>query len=137
MGATNEIFKNRGEKRYFIKIDTDTFPIPENLLSYVNKVDFSTRNKPVLFGKGVCSPQNMCYGAGALYGINKLALHEDYMVSYAYRQATGYPIISNHNIFNYHIAREGTGSENHPPICYHKAKTVEGLYEYYELLYDP
>lgn len=164
--ATNEIFKNRGEKRYFIKIDTDTFPIPENLLSYVNKVDFSTRNKPVLFGKGVCSPQNMCYGAGALYGMNKLALHEvnryfsqnpkihletthvvgkgrnlmvheDYMVSYAYRQATGYPIISNHNIFNYHIAREGTGSENHPPICYHKAKTVEGLYEYYELLYDP
>merc|ERR1711862_82813 len=160
-----EMFKDDEEKKYFIKIDTDTFPIAENLLSYLNKLDGPTEEQPVLFGKGVCSPKDLCYAAGALYGMNKLALHalnnffaknpelhletthvvgkgrnlmvhEDYMTSYAYRRATGYPIISNHNIFNYHIEREGVGSEEHPPVCYHKAKVVEGLQEYYQLLYD-
>jgi len=160
-----EMFKDDKEKKYFIKIDTDTFPIPENLLAYVNKLDGPTEEQPVLFGKGVCSPKDLCYAAGALYGMNKLALHslniffaknpelhlenshvvgkgrnlmvhEDYMTSYAFRRATGYPIISNHNIFNYHIEREGTGTEDHPPLCYHKAKVVQGLQEYYQLLYD-
>lgn len=162
---TEQMFKENNEKKYFIKIDTDTFPIAENLLAYLNKLDGPTRDQPVLFGKGVCSPKDLCYAAGALYGMNKIALHalnnhftknpqiheetshmvgkgrnlmihEDYMVSYSYRQATGYPIISNHNIFNYHIEREGTGTEDHPPICYHKVKTMQGLHEYYELLYD-
>jgi len=160
------MFKDNYQKKYFIKMDVDTFLLAEHLLNYMKKINEFTYGRPLLFGKGVCSPEKLCYAGGALYGMNRFGLmsinsyfeshpnvheeehfpnngrkvnmmiHEDYMVSYVYRSATNYPVLSNDKIFNYFIKREGLGSELSPPICYHQVKQESGFYEYYTLFYD-
>merc|ERR1712129_232286 len=104
----------------------------------------------------------MCYAAGALYGMNRIGLaqinkyfdshpnitgekhmannanlmkHEDFMVSYVYREATGYPVVMNNEFFQFGINTSGLGSKSNPPICYHKVMYEKAFYEYYTLFY--
>lgn len=167
------LFGNDSKKKYFIKMDTDTFLLPENLLSYVQKIESSTNGQPVLFGNCVGRFYKWCYAPGGIYGMNRMTLqeinnyfvshpditkeyiffdygkkspadrsynnlleHEDCMVSYAYRKATGYPNVMNFRFF--------TSSINHahsivdkecPPISYHTIKDPKVYYEYYEMFY--
>jgi len=168
------LFGNDSRKKYLIKMDTDTFLLPENLLSYVQKIESSTSGQPVLFGNCVGHFYKWCYAPGGIYGMNRMALqeinsyfvsnpditnqylfsdygknvegerkhlsnvleHEDCMVSYVYRKATGYPNVMSFRFF--------TNSINHahsivdkecPPISYHTIKDAKVYYEYYELFY--
>merc|ERR1712051_825579 len=96
-------------KKYFMKMDSDSFMIAENLLAYLNDLEQKTHGKPVYFGHAVCRGTKTCYGAGSGYGFNKQGLkavneyfkqnpgivnekdyhmiHEDYMVGNAYYRA--------------------------------------------------
>ena len=138
----------------------------QNVLSYIQRVHDIVQDEPVLFGKGVCARKEICYAGGAMYGFNKDALlktynylaqnpnmlsehhphshqkgvnlmeHEDYMTSYAYRMATGNPVLSSEQIYNHGIERDGYGSKDIVPICYHNIKAPRLYFEYYSLFYD-
>jgi len=153
-------FGNDDNKKYFIKMDSDTYILPENLLKFINKLHLTTKLLPVQFGKAVCARENMCYAGGALYGMNKEGLiattkfildhpntykekhmsmwkadrnlmeHEDYMVSYAFRNATNYPVIHHPNIFNFEVEKSGLGSFEFPVISYHKLKSKDKFEKY-------
>jgi len=71
-----ETFK---DKKFFLKLDTDTFVVAGNLLEYLNELYYKSYPKPVYFGYAVCPYfvdkcdsllQCMCYGAGSGYGFN-------------------------------------------------------------------
>jgi len=110
------------EKKYFLKMDSDNYFNAERLLAYLNNLHIETYPKPVHFGRANCFPicytEGGLYGFNhvgftALVeyfkdypGIttfqhfnfpdkvmNKTMLHEDYMVSYVYREATQTPMI--------------------------------------------
>jgi len=72
-----ETFKN---KKFFLKLDTDTFVVANNLIDYLNDLYHKSYPRPVYFGYAVCPyfvdkcddlMQCMCYGAGSGYGFNK------------------------------------------------------------------
>lgn len=78
-----DAFRHVGEtfkdKKYFLKLDTDTFVVPGNLLEYLNELYYKTYPKPSYFGYAVCPhfvnscdslEQCMCYGAGSGYGFD-------------------------------------------------------------------
>jgi len=71
-----DAFKNNTEKQYFLKMDTDTFIIPQTLLDYTNKLHSEISTKPLQYGWGCCytAELGLCYAAGAFYGFNKLGL---------------------------------------------------------------
>lgn len=67
------------EKKFFLKLDTDTFVVAKNLFDYLNELYYKSYPKPVYFGYAVCPHfvnscnnlvQCMCYGAGSGYGFN-------------------------------------------------------------------
>lgn len=69
-----ELFKMK-PKKYFLKIDTDTFVVPDNLLHYLNEVEKKTYGNPVYYGYAVCKHDldpAVCYGAGSGYGFNNM-----------------------------------------------------------------
>merc|ERR1711862_264958 len=62
--------------------------------------------------------------------------HEDCMVSYAYRKATGYPIVMSFRFFMFSIDHPSSIVDKEcPPISYHTIKDAKVYYEYYELFY--
>jgi len=67
-------FKDNTEKKYFLKMDTDTFIIPDTLLDYTRKLHSETSNNPLQFGWGCCYTKELCYAAGSFYGFNKVGL---------------------------------------------------------------
>lgn len=157
---------NDTNKKFFIKIDTDTFVMPEHLLSFLQRVTDVVQNDPVLVGKAVCSSKDFCYVGGAMYGFNKDGLdktydylsknpnmmneshshlhlkdvnlmeHEDYMVSHAFRMATGNPVVSSQQIYNHGIERDGYGTKDNVPLCYHRIKAPRLYTDYYTLFYN-
>jgi len=71
------------DKKFFLKLDTDTFVVAENLLEYLNELYFKSYPKPAYFGYAVCPhfvnscdslEMCMCYGAGSGYGFNAAGL---------------------------------------------------------------
>jgi len=110
------------KKKFYFKMDADTYVIPENMLKHLNEVHKQTFPLPVHIGWASCAPQTFCYSAGPIYGFNNFALkavnryfrrdpkvvsemhphpttgsnlmeHEDYMISYVYNKATKLPIV--------------------------------------------
>ena len=69
-----DAFKDNSEKQYFLKMDTDTFLIPQTLLDYTNKLHFETIANPLQYGWGCCYTEELCYTAGSFYGFNRLGL---------------------------------------------------------------
>jgi len=53
------------------------------------------------------------------------------MVTYAFRKATNYPIISDEKIFTHLFSNQGYGSEESSPVCYHRLKEP-GLFYIYD-----
>lgn len=160
-------FRHVGEqkldsKKYFIKLDSDTYFIPENLLAYLNDLHGRTYPAPIHFGFQNCSCG--CYTEGAFYAFNdvgftsinqyfndhpeiskvellnvrddaklwKFMHHEDFLVSYVYRHATKFPMISNpliHSHDNEHPFQKRYG------IAYHKVKQYSRYMEYENFFY--
>lgn len=117
-----ELFKD-SNKEMFLKIDPDTFIIPENLLNRMVTLHEKTYPQPVDFGRVDCARERNCYSLGASYGLNKNGLKaileyiendpqifdrefiegkivvknrmldEDFFTSYVFQRATGYPTI--------------------------------------------
>lgn len=156
-------------KKYFFKIDTDTFIVPDYILAYVDKLHEKTYPKPVQFGwANGCGL--FCYADGGFYGFNDIGfaalnqyliehpdidkiiesphfskydrrwryesfkqgmLHEDFMVSYLYREATQMPMVHN-PLFRTHIV--GISSRN--GMMYHRVKNPLHFYEYENRFYS-
>jgi len=111
-------------KKYFFKMDSDTYLVTEHLLAYLNDLHKRTYPKPVLFGR-VNHRHLFSYADGSLYGFNNfgfdavnqyfkvhkswitlfkthdLLSHEDALVTYVYRVATQIPVIHNPLIFTH------------------------------------
>jgi len=109
-------------KEMFLKIDPDTYVVPENLLKITQEVYRETYPLPVDFGRVDCLVGgSSCFSLGASYGLNQSGLaaflqyikkqpqildrvildelgqnrmlDEDFFTSYVFRTATGYPTI--------------------------------------------
>ncbi len=71
-------------KKYFLKIDDDTYLVTHNLLRFLNKVDkwFAPHEEPLYFGHPFCGHGDLealgyarwCYAGGGAYGLNTEAL---------------------------------------------------------------
>lgn len=115
---------NESQKQIFLKVDTDSYMIAENVLDAMVKIQKETYPLPVEFGRGVCLTVDTCYSHGGMYGFNRSGLklvlsyvsdhpdiyqklvknqlnednlmnHEDYFTSYVFKEASGgYPIIN-------------------------------------------
>merc|ERR1712151_281888 len=74
--AAYEIYKDKKGKEIFLKLDPDTYMIPENLLKVMNKIHKATYPLPVDFGRVDCTKMRNgeCYSLGASYGLNKKGL---------------------------------------------------------------
>jgi len=160
-------FKYKTEKQYYLKMDTDTFIIPQTLLDYTNSLHSQTIENPLHYGWGCCYTKDLCYTAGSFYGFNRLGLeavnrymsqneesflkevhhpirfesknlmdHEDFMISLSYRRATNIPMVNNRRMFPHLIERAGLGTEEKPPISYHKIKDAKLFSMYDALFYD-
>lgn len=110
------------EKEMFLKIDPDTYVVPENLMKITKELYRKTHPLPIDFGRVDCiTGGQACYSLGASYGLNKSGLSsmlsflnqnpqvfgkqiieagkndrmldEDFFTSYVFRVATGYPTI--------------------------------------------
>lgn len=72
-----------GYKKYFVKFDDDALILPGPLLRFLRELDASSTMEPLYFGKANCATvaekragdfSNLCYAAGAVYGMNLEAL---------------------------------------------------------------
>lgn len=159
-------------KKFFFKMDVDTYLVSENFLSYVSRLNNESQGIPVHVGKLMCRHEEICHAAGSFYGFNKIGIealnkyfidnyeeitskeynvfvdkgaghyvnmfvHEDVMVSYAFRKATNVPAIF-HGTFNqYGFMKDGIGeSENAPGVCFHQLKDPNQFYEHEYFFYD-
>lgn len=118
---TMELFEDRKDKKYFFKMDPDAVLNSRNLLLFLSKLNMVVEDLlPVYFGFAMCHDQvtKICHGAGAIYGMNRIALHavntyvkehvgffesleetetlmhEDFMIAYVVKHATGMPVIN-------------------------------------------
>jgi len=117
--------KFKFKKNFFIKMDYDNYVVSDRLLAYLNSLHYQTYPKPVHFGRSNCY-NTICYTEGGFYGFNNVGFralvhyfeeypgiatgehfkfqnemkllmqHEDFMVSFVYRDATQYPMIHAH-----------------------------------------
>jgi len=155
-------------KKYFFKMDTDTFVVPHYLLAYVNDLHEKTYPKPVQVGFGNHCRRFLCYADGSFYGFNDigfaavnqyfvehpspekirlypsfnllsddkvyefrlLAQHEDFMVSYVYREATKIPMIHNHL-----ITTHDHGITNKNGLSFHRVRDPSHFHEYENRFY--
>jgi len=155
-------------KKYFFKMDTDTFVVPHYLLAYLNDLHEKTYPKPVQVGWGNHCQKFLCYADGSFYGFNdigfaavnqyfmehpdlekirnfpgfnlldpkimeifkRLATHEDFLVSYAYREATKIPMI--HNNF---IRTHDLGISKEKGLSFHRVKDPSHFHEYEKRFY--
>ena len=62
--ALSDLFKDTEGEEIFLKIDTDSFVVPENLMDVIDKMRKETYPLPVEFGRGVCITDNTCYSQG-------------------------------------------------------------------------
>ena len=70
-------FKNWNKKLQIVKIDTDTFIIPENLIKTLQDIHNKTYPYPTNFGRIDCQTYygyNRCYTVGGSYGISKVGI---------------------------------------------------------------
>lgn len=81
--AFRYVGENFRDKKFFLKLDTDTFVVAENLLDYLKELYVKSYPKPAYFGYAVCPhfvntcdsiEMCMCYGAGSGYGFNAAGL---------------------------------------------------------------
>ena len=71
-------------KKYYLKIDDDTYLVTHNLLRFLNKIDkwFAPHEEPLYFGHPFCGHGDLealgyarwCYAGGGAYGLNTEAL---------------------------------------------------------------
>lgn len=71
-------------KKFFLKIDDDTFLVPHNLMRFLMKLErsFATSYQPLYFGHPFCGHGDLaalgyatwCYAGGGAYGLNMEAL---------------------------------------------------------------
>lgn len=69
-----ETYANDDTKKYFFKMDADTYVLGPNLLEYVQKLHNEAYGLPIHFGKLMCGHRHMCHSGGAFYGMNKVGL---------------------------------------------------------------
>lgn len=62
----NKVYLKDRSKTFFYKMDTDTYLLPENLLSYTNKLNNEAQGLPVHVGRLMCVHKNVCHASGAL-----------------------------------------------------------------------
>jgi len=116
-------FGKNENKHFYLKLDPDTFLIPEKLMNFMSELFMATHPQPVDFGRSACFMTDMCFSQGGLYGFSRSGLlatveymkrnvkemhteiihrkwnynlmdHEDFVTSYIFRRATGYPVVS-------------------------------------------
>lgn len=64
-------------------------------------------------------------------------IHEDFMVSYAFRKATNVPAIFQMNFNQYDFMKDGIGeSPESPAIVFHGLKDANKIYEHEYFFYD-
>lgn len=74
----------KSDKKYFLKIDDDTYLVAHNLMRFLNKLDrmFVVHDEPLYFGHPFCGHGDLealdyaryCYAGGGAYGLNLEAL---------------------------------------------------------------
>ena len=62
----NDIYVTDKTKMFFYKMDTDTYVIPENLLSYADKLNKEAQNLPMHVGRLMCIHKDICHATGGL-----------------------------------------------------------------------
>lgn len=67
----SEFYAEDDSKKYFFKMDSDTYVLGHNLLEYVNKLHNAAYGMPIHFGRLMCGHQHMCHTGGAFYGMSK------------------------------------------------------------------
>jgi len=65
-----EIFQI-SNKKFFFKMDSDTYLVADNFLSYLEKLSNDADGFPIHVGKLMCRHPDVCHSAGALYGFDK------------------------------------------------------------------
>ena len=70
----HEKYKDKKEKQIFLKLDPDTYVIPQNLLKTIKYTYKMTYPLPLHFGRVDCTKIGDCFSLGASYGFNKNAL---------------------------------------------------------------
>lgn len=154
-------FHSNNDKKFFLKLDPDSFVLPENLINFLDDLHSKTQNSPVDFGKGLCNNDYFCYSEGGLYGMNKegfekviryvsenidiyndfvplrknatknVLIHEDCFTSYAFWKSTGYPMV-----WNNRIAMKSFFSDRSPdPISIHPVKSYLEFYTLEKIFY--
>jgi len=158
-------YQNDNAKEYFVKIDTDTYVLPVALMDLINKIDKATNPQPALFGRLRSTHPDFYYAAGPLYGMNKigfnavakyfseheeifdeihlrtsgkgnLMVHEDFMTTHVFRQATNYPMTHVEKIFTHLYSHLGYGAEGSSPVCYHRLKYPQLFYVYEKAFFE-
>merc|ERR1711862_180201 len=70
------------DKIYYLKMDTDTTIVPQNIMYFLNDLNTLTYNfihdneNPVHFGTRRCLDIEICYAQGGFYGLNAVALEK-------------------------------------------------------------
>lgn len=153
--------KKGGEnvKQYFLKVDSDTLVIPENLMLCLQKLDGIVSLLPADFGKVNCfaKEQDICYTAGGFYGMNAIGFEASYRYIQSHPSMYNEQIVSflngqnlnaHEDFFISYAFRKATGYPainiiemgekimGRHQIGIHKAKPVAKYYKYYEAFYD-
>ena len=58
------------------------------------------------------------------------------MVSYAFKKATNVPSTYQFQFYSYYYERDGVGTEDSPPICYHQLKSQYQFLDHEKLFYN-
>ena len=156
------MFVNDANKKFYLKIDPDSYVLPEQLLFFIDRLNSQTHPYPVDFGNSICNNGVYCYTEGGLYGMNKVGFesamryiadhpdvlsefvppnvdpnrntldHEDSFTSYAFWKSTGFPVIWNRDI------SVGNFESEKPinPISVHPVKSYLEIYVLEKIFYD-
>ena len=58
------LFEDDERKQIFLKIDTDSYVIPENIIDAIGNIQKGTYPLPAEFGRGLCLTPDTCYSHG-------------------------------------------------------------------------
>ena len=67
MTYANKKFGIKGDKYFYIKMDPDSFLVPDNFLFFMNELYHTTYPKPVDFGRPACFKPSFCHSQGKFH----------------------------------------------------------------------
>jgi len=151
------------DKQYFLKVDSDTVLLQENLIPHLQKVYNITHPLPVDFGKVNCFAKevaDICYTTGGFYGMNKRGFEAAYLYilehpgiysEHIENDRNGENLIAHEDFFISYAFRKATGypatrvfgigettitNGPHEIIGIHKATPEEKYYQIYNTIYN-